>query len=92
MKLVELYRIVAEEKLTEFILINDSRYLKLIEELRPPYTVTLNRLDDDLFEIRRHDEHGYCITMEVFISEAEACEKALAYARDAEKEIHNHLP
>lgn len=63
--------------------IHDSRYLTLIKETRPPYSVILNIVGDGSFEIYCHDERGYCVSVQRYFSEEEACEAAEKHAAEA---------
>ena len=60
MKLSDLVQIIKEKELNgNLFTTHDSRIYPLPNQMRPPRTITLNRVDDVYFEILYHDDRGY---------------------------------
>lgn len=86
MTLQDLKQMLHTEKIANYVLIHDSRLLPLSIETRPPYSITLNIVRYDKFEIYRHDERGYVCFEKKNLSEYEACKYALMFAREAKNQ------
>ena len=86
MTLQDLKQILQEEKIDNYLLIHDSRLFRLINETRPPYSIILNIVSHDNFEIYRHDERGYICFEKRNLHEKDACEYALMFAKEAAKQ------
>lgn len=86
MNLDELNRIINEEQLDgHYLFVNDSRKSKLIEETRPPFSITMNIVDDNNYQVFFHDERGYRILSQKDLSESVACETVLYALRRLSK-------
>ena len=89
MNLMSLEDIINKEGLSsKLLLINDSRKRKLIEETRPPYSITINIVDDNNYQLLLYDERGYKVLHKKDLSEIEVCDAALIYLRRNTREIN----
>lgn len=89
MNLMSLEDIINKEGLSsKLLLINDSRKRKLIEETRPPYSITINIVDDNNYQLLLYDERGYKVLHKKDLSEIEVCEAALIALRRNTREIN----
>lgn len=78
MNVDELNRLIDTENLDgHYLMINDSRKSKLLEETRPPFSITMNIVDDDNYQVFFYDDRGYKIVSQKDLSENVACETVL---------------
>ena len=95
---IEIWSTVSSEKLSEYkraifslyfpSATDDSRKRKLIEETRPPYSITINIVDDNNYQLLLYDERGYKVLHKKDLSEIEVCEAALIALRRNTREIN----